>query len=124
MRTTTQGFFAGLAARGHEPLLRGVSGTLRFDLSRRDGVEHWFVKVDEGVVSVSHRRSKADCVVGADEALFDRMVSGEVNAVAAALRGDVTVEGQPGLVLAFQRLFPGPVPTEDRRSAGYARRER
>jgi putative sterol carrier protein len=123
MTAATREFFEDLAARRHEPLLRSVSGTLRFDLSRRDGMEHWYVRISDGDLSVSRRRTKADCVLSVDGALFDRMVSGEVNAVAAALRGDIAIEGQPALALVFQRLFPGPGSTSERRSAGYARRE-
>jgi putative sterol carrier protein len=124
MTEATRGFFRDLAARKHEPLLGSVAGTLRFDLGTQGGVEHWFVRVARGDVTVSRRRSRADCVLGMDEALFDRMVTGEVNAVAAALRGRVAIEGEPALVLAFQRLFPGPPSTAGRRSAGYARRRR
>jgi putative sterol carrier protein len=36
------------------------------------------------------------------------MVEGKVNAMAAVLRGEVSLEGDLGLVISFQRLFPGP----------------
>jgi hypothetical protein len=124
MADVTAGFFEGLAARGHEPLLHSVTGTVRFDLAGRDGVEHWHVRVTRGEVAVSHRRSTAACVVSADRRLFERMVTGEVNALAAALRGDMVIEGQPALALAFQRLFPGPPSSAERRSAEHARRGR
>jgi hypothetical protein len=35
-------------------------------------------------------------------------VTGETNALAAYLRGAVEVEGDPELLLRFQRIFPGP----------------
>ena len=38
----------------------------------------------------------------------DRIAGGEVNAMAAILRGAITVEGDPALLLMFQRLLPGP----------------
>jgi putative sterol carrier protein len=124
MSEATREFFESLAAREHEPLLGRVSGTLRVDLRAREGLERWFVRMSEGEVAVSHRRAKADCVVTMDEALFDRIVTGEANAIAATLRGEIELEGQPGVVLAFQRLFPGPPTQVERRSAGYARRQR
>ena len=50
----------------------------------------------------------ADCVLRADRKLFARMASGKVNAMAAVLRGAVTIEGDPRLLVLFQRLLPGP----------------
>lgn len=108
MGAATDAFFDELADRKHEPLLHGVQGTLRFDLTGADGPTHRSVRIDDGDVIVSHRRSKADCVIGADADLFERLILGKVNAVAAALRDEVDVEGDVALVLAFQRLFPGP----------------
>jgi putative sterol carrier protein len=125
MSEATKTFFESLAAREHEPLLHACSGTLRFDLKGRGGVEHWFVRVTKGDVAVSRRRSKADCVVRVDEGTFDRVVSGGMNAIAAALRGEIAIEGELPLIIAFQRLFPGPSGSGERRSqAGDARRQR
>lgn len=117
MADATRQFFDGLAARGHEPLLQSLSGTIGFDLAAGDDVEHRLVSVQDGDVTVSRRRAKADCVVTADTGLFDRLVTGEVNAVAAALRGELHIEGQTALVLAFQRLFPGPPGSAEGRAA-------
>lgn len=118
MAETTRAFFEELAARGHEPLLEGVTGTLRVDLSKRDGADRWFVRVTKGDVAVSRGKTAAESVVTAKEALFDRIVRGEANAVASFLRGEVQVEGDPSLILALQRLFPGPPPTHETRSSG------
>jgi putative sterol carrier protein len=51
---------------------------------------------------------EADTVVGASPRIFDELVTGEENAVAALLRGDVTVLGDLLMVLQVERLFPGP----------------
>ena len=62
-----------LAARGHEPALAKITGTIRFDLS--DGGARpvrWLITITKGDVALSHRNAKADCVVRADQALFDR----------------------------------------------------
>lgn len=108
-RTDATGeFFDALAARRSEPLLHAVTGTIRFDLTSVDGVEHWLVHVREGEVRVTRRKAKADCSVLADRGLFDRLVTGEVNAVAAVLRNELRIEGPAALLLAFQRLLPGP----------------
>jgi putative sterol carrier protein len=100
--------FEGLAARGHEPALEKVSGTIRFDLADGARATRWLVAIEKGDVQVSHRNIKADCVVRADRTLFDAIASGKVNALTAFLRGTIDVEGDRGLLLAFQRLFPGP----------------
>jgi putative sterol carrier protein len=109
MTDATTKFFEELAARGHDPALAKVSGTLRFDV--RDGstrAERWLVSIEKGDVALSHRNAKADCVVRVDRTVFDRIASGETNAMAAFLRGAVGLEGDRGLLLAFQRVFPGP----------------
>ena len=109
MTDATTEFFEEFAARGHDPALAKVSGTLRFDV--RDGgarAERWLVSIEKGDVALSHRNAKADCVVRVDRTVFDRIASGEANAMAAFLRGAVQIEGDRGLLLAFQRVFPGP----------------
>jgi putative sterol carrier protein len=100
-------FFHDLATR-REPLLEHLSGTLRIDLRRNGTVERWFLTIDDGNVRVSHKNARAGCIAKMDEDLFGGITRGEVNAVSAAFRGDIEVEGQPALLLAFQRLFPGP----------------
>jgi hypothetical protein len=39
--------------------------------------------------------------------VFEGMVSGEINPMAAVLRGTVDVTGDLELIVLFQRLFPG-----------------
>jgi putative sterol carrier protein len=103
----TTDLFESLGRRGHEPLLEQAQGTLRFELENGQP-QRWLVELDKGDVVVSHANRKADATVRADAQLFDRIVRGEVNAMAAVLRGAVTVEGDPQLLMLFQRLFPGP----------------
>jgi len=104
----TADFFGGLATRGEEPLLRAVSGTLRFDLRVGRRVEHWYVAVRRGAVTVSHEDAPADLIVRVERSLFDGMAEGRVNPIAALLRGTVDTEGDLGLLMRFQRLLPGP----------------
>ena len=52
---------------------------------------------------VSHRNAKADGVIRTSRALFEGMVTGTVNAMAAALRGVVSLEGDPTMLVLFQR---------------------
>ena len=108
MTDATTEFFEGLDARGHEPLLEKATGTLRIELSNGKRRAPWLVTVKKGDVTVSHKNMKADCVARMDRALFEQIVTGRENATAALLRGLVTVEGKPQLLVLFQRLFPGP----------------
>jgi hypothetical protein len=117
-KDATSAFFADLAGRGHEPLLASSTGTLRFDLVSGRRVEHWFVSVKKGDLAVSNKESRADATVRLDRTLFDRMVTGRANAMAATLRGVLVPEGDLGLVILFQRLFPGPPASRRRAHAG------
>ena len=108
MGAATTEFFEGLNERGHDPLLATTSGTVRVDLRKNGKVERWHISIDKGDIAVSHRRDASDCTVSAPADLFDRIASGEENAFAAALRGDVVVGGDTRLLVRLQRLFPSP----------------
>jgi len=111
-------FFRRLAERRHEPLLENVSGTLRFDLLDGERVEHWYLTIKNGDVAVSHKDAEADAIVRTGKALFDGMIAGRVNAMAAALRGALVPQGDLALVISFQRLFPGPAASRAKAGAG------
>ncbi len=104
----TATFFEELAKRGHEPILANTSGTLRFELRNGRRTEYWYVTIEKGDVTVSNASDDADAVVRCDKALFDEMATGRANAMAAQLRGVLESEGDLGLVMSFQRLFPSP----------------
>jgi putative sterol carrier protein len=113
MADATTEFFGALAARRHEPALAKATGTVRVDLTdgrRRTG--GWLIAIDKGDVEVSRRRGEADCIIRVEKGVFDGIVSGRVNAIAAVLRGAVQLEGDLRLLVLFQRLFPGP-PQDD-----------
>jgi|tagenome__1003787_1003787.scaffolds.fasta_scaffold20307997_2 putative sterol carrier protein len=108
MAQPTGEFFEGLAERGHEPLLEKATGSIRFDLANGKKSQRWLVAIDKGDVAVSHKSTAPDCTLRSTEELFDDIVLGKENAMAAVLRGAVTVDGDPELLVLFQRLFPGP----------------
>ncbi|MFG3301034.1 SCP2 sterol-binding domain-containing protein [Micromonospora chersina] len=107
MDTTTR-FFEELDRRGFEPLLAKTSGTLRFDLHEGPQTTHWLLEIDRGNLRVRQEDQEADTVVGTEPRLFGELVDGEENAIAALLRGDMTVSGDLRLVLQLERIFPGP----------------
>jgi putative sterol carrier protein len=108
MGEPTARFLNDLAQREHEPRLAKVRGTLRFELAGNGKAKPWLVTIDRGAVTAAQRRGDADAVVRADDELFDRIVTGEANAMTAMLRGEMMVEGDPELMVFFQRLLPGP----------------
>lgn len=110
MTDRTTDFFERLNTDS-QPLLGQLTGTVRLDVDDRNGTKHWFLDIDKGKVEVSQRNSAADAVVRIPRSLLDRVVTGEANPTAAALRGQIGFEGDPALVVAFQRLMPGPPQT-------------
>lgn len=108
MTEPIDGFFDQLSDRGQGSLLHRATGSLRIDLQDDGATQRWFVTIDEGDVSVSHRNGRADCVVRTSREVFEGLVGGQVNAFAATLRGVLAIEGDPTLLVLFQRAFPGP----------------
>jgi putative sterol carrier protein len=113
----TAAFFAELAARSHEPLLRKASGAARFDIVDGRRMRRWYLDVDKGDISVGTKASASTtCVIRADKAMFDRIAAGKLNAVAAVLRGDLVITGDWRLLVRLQRLFPSPPRRRARRT--------
>jgi putative sterol carrier protein len=104
----TARFFAELAARDDEPLLRKATGATRFEIRDGKKTRQWVVRVDKGRIDVAAGRGDAQCVLRVDKAVFDKVVTGRLNGVAAVLRGDIAVEGDWRLLVRMQRLFPEP----------------
>ena len=100
--------FERLGGVGHLPVLQQASGTMLLELVGGKPTERWRIEVDKGNVGVTRGNGPADCVLRADRKLFARMATGKENAFAAVLRGAVTIEGDPRLLVFFQRLLPGP----------------
>jgi len=125
MADAVEEFFDDLKERDHEPQLAKASGTMRFDVSDGKRTAHWLLTFDRGNVTVSRRRAAADLVVRSERALFEQIVQGKANAMAALLRGAISFDGSSQLLVLFQRLLPRP---RDARTmdvaAGYARRQR
>jgi putative sterol carrier protein len=107
MADRTAQFFDRLAGK-HGPLLGKAKGTIRVELANGGKTKRWLVALDNGDVTVSHRNTSADCTLRTDKASFNKIAMGKMNAMAAVLRGGVTVEGDQRLALLLQRVFPGP----------------
>ena len=118
---TAATFFDELGRRGNEPLLRKVSGRVRFDLVDGAHTDSWLVAVDKGELTVAREAGAADCTIRGERAVFEEVVGGRTNAMAAVLRGALVCHGDLELLLAIQRIFPDPPrgwdPTAGTRSA-------
>ncbi|GII21046.1 SCP2 sterol-binding domain-containing protein [Planosporangium mesophilum] len=108
MATPTEEFFDELGRRGHEPRLERITATVRFNITDGGHASHWRVEIDKGDLHVTRGSGKSCCGICADRALFDGIVTGEVNAIAAMLRGALSVDGDRETWVVVQRLLPGP----------------
>jgi len=108
MADPTADFFGALARGGREPRLARATGSIRFDLEGQGKAKQWRIDVRRGEITVSDAGGDADCVVRTDASLFDDLVRGRANAMAAILSGKVVIEGDPAFLIRFQRLFPAP----------------
>ena len=109
MADAVQEFFQELESKGHQPLLAKVIGTVRIDLVDNNGAtDHWLIAVDRGDFTIAHETANANCIIRADKALFEQLITGEENAIAATLRGALICTGNVELLFAIQRIFPGP----------------
>jgi putative sterol carrier protein len=117
--------FEELAQRGHDARLAKVTGTFRLDVMNGKQTERWLLEIRKGDLSVSRRNIRADAVVRGGRSLLERVIAGKTNAIAAVLRGELTVEGKSELLVLFQRLLPRPKDASTKGvAAGFARRQR
>lgn len=113
-------FFDRISA-APQPVLHGVTATIRFELTEDHGEERIrLVRIRDGHVHVGRRHTRADATIKTDRRFFEYVVTGEANALTAALRGRLRVDGDIRLLVAFSRLLPSPpnrvttVPPPDR----------
>ena len=90
------------------PSLAKARGAIRFDLAENGRTKHVRVQLDRGRISVSRGAGAADCVVQMDAKLFEEMAAGKANPLAAVLRGVLTFDGDPELLVLFRRALAVP----------------
>lgn len=118
----TGDFFTRLGRRGHEPLLEGVTGTIRFDLAHEHGVDRWFLVITHGDLRVSRDEPDADCVIRARRTVFDGLVTGQEPHYTAWVRNELRAEGEARLAYLLQRVLPGPPGAHHPRAFAHERR--
>jgi putative sterol carrier protein len=114
-------FFAGLEQRDHDPLVEKADGSIRFEVRDNGHVDRWLLTMDRGDLNVSHKGGPADCTVRAHKSTFEQIATGQLNALAATLRGELEVEGDSELVVLFQRLLPDPPKRRTSQTGGRGR---
>jgi putative sterol carrier protein len=117
MTDVSENFLMELADDRFEPLLQKVMGTLVIRLLDGPEVHEWAVSVQKGAVSLRRGGGEADATLTVERPLFERIVRGEANAMTAVLRGAARIAGDLDLLMAVQRLFPGPDDLHSRREA-------
>ena len=118
-------FFEEESSRGYEPLLRSVSGTVRFDLVSGKTTERWLVTIRKGNVTISRKNAAADTVMRLSKTLFEAVTKGETNILPALLRGEVVLEGDYRLMIMIRRLLRARLAASQAgKAAGYARRQK
>ncbi|MER7894076.1 SCP2 sterol-binding domain-containing protein [Micromonospora sp. NPDC094482] len=104
--TTTSAFFERLAVAGQDQRLSNVSGSVRFDIRDGNRVEQWHLDIDHGRMRVTRDGGHARTVIRVSAQVAEAMARGEVNGLAAIIRGEILVDGDLGLALRIGRLFP------------------
>ena len=101
MVSSAREFFTEQSAQPRAPRLAGVKGAYEFAI---DGRDHWYMRVDDGNVTVSldpDPKAQTDCLISCSEDDFVGIVNGERNMVTHALRGRVHISGNLGLAQSF-----------------------
>lgn len=102
-------FLGDLGDRGHEPVLARTSGRVCVHVVDEEGAdERRLVCIDDGNIDLVVGDIGADCTLHGSRDTLDRIARGEMNAMAAALRGAITIDGDWGLLVRFHRVFPAP----------------
>jgi putative sterol carrier protein len=101
-------FFHDLDDRGHVAVWGDVVGAVAIELVDGRSLDRWIITIDKGDVAVSHDSVEGDCSIRLEKALFEQLIRGEANAMAAVLRRAAIPSGNLDMLLALQRVFPGP----------------
>jgi putative sterol carrier protein len=83
---------------------QGIDATYRFDITGEGGGS-WAVKVSDGTCEIIEGRVDADWSFELDADTWIGMTTGDFMGQEAFMLGRVTIEGDPIVGMAFDRLF-------------------
>jgi putative sterol carrier protein len=119
-------FTEQLGYRGHLRLLERTSGIVLIELVDHGRTDRWYVNIKRGDVSLAKSLPKGasgpDCVLKTETSTFKAIRTGQLNLMAAVLRGLLSIEGNPALIVALQGLFRPSAGAAGETVAGYAGR--
>lgn len=104
MGESAREFFEGMGSRIGGLRLEGTTASYRFDI---DGAGSWRLELRDGEPVLTESSEGADCVIGASEKHFMRIVHGEQNPMTAFMTGKLRIEGDMSLALKLKELFSG-----------------
>lgn len=85
--------------------LKGMDATILFDIKGEDG-GLWTVDIDDGAVSFEEGQvGSPDVTVGATAQDLLALVNGDLNPMAAFMRGRLKVKGDMSVAMQIQKLF-------------------
>ncbi len=96
--------FQGLPMAFNVEAAQGVDATYRFDITG-DGGGSWAVKISDGTCEIIEGRVDADWSFELDADTWIGMTTGDFMGQEAFMLGRVTIEGDPIVGMAFDRLF-------------------
>jgi ribonucleoside-diphosphate reductase beta chain len=99
--------FQGLPMAFNADEAKGISATYRFDITGEGGGS-WAVKIADGTCEIIEGRVDADWSFELSTETWIGMTTGDFMGQEAFMLGDVTVEGDPIIGMAFDRLFTPP----------------
>ncbi len=102
MAESVQEFFDGLAGRADESKTAGMNNSYLFDI---EGAGKWFVKVEDGKVTVTEGEGEADTTLTTSEESFLAIARGEQNPTTAYMTGKLKIKGDMGAAMKLQKLF-------------------
>ena len=105
MSDPVEDFFQELARRRYEPLLQHTAGSIRFDLLDGNQVDHWWVGIDRGRLTVCHEDRAREEHRPQDRSTFLDIILGRRNPMTTFLQGDAGYSGESEPLVVFQRLF-------------------
>ena len=104
----TEQFFEELGQRGSSHSSPSSRDVCASKSSMDAKTSHWIVAIDKGNLEVSRDGGDRACSIRATRRCSIDWPRGEENAMAATLRGALVCTGDVDLLLAIQRVFPGP----------------
>jgi len=95
----------GLAGAASPEKLKGIDAIILFDLKGDDGGQ-WTVNIDDGQVSIEDGAPDSpDVTVRAASEDLKALIRGDLNPMAAFMRGKLKVTGDMSIAMQLQKLF-------------------